>query len=241
MPMSNIFCSICDMKIDSSSSVNIFSTSFPRQGELLVNFVSRVLRIATFELQDPYICLQCYNLFQMLEQAQKTVLNIRCEILKIYRACERRKNVKRSMYDGTKLNISTNIALEAKRLYNSNDNIEKVLNLQNATQVEDIVQEQCVQDNITMQNISISNTKVKKHLRKETINYNEADSTKSFDYNIYDDIKEGEILKNDIFHNSVALTNSGNTCNINSQGKERLFKSIKINVKLITEIYKNIC
>lgn len=229
------------MKIDSSSSVNIFSTSFPRQGELLVNFVSRVLRIATFELQDPYICLQCYNLFQMLEQAQKTVLNIRCEILKIYRACERRKNVKRSMYDGTKLNISTNIALEAKRLYNSNDNIEKVLNLQNATQVEDIVQEQCVQDNITMQNISISNTKAKKHLRKETINYNEADSTMSFDYNIYDDIKEGEILKNDIFHNSVALTNSGNTCNINSQGKERLFKSIKINVKLITEIYKNIC
>lgn len=229
------------MKIDPSSSVNIFSTSFPRQGELLVNFVSRVLCIATFELQDPYICLQCYNLFQMLEQAQKTVLNIRCEILKIYHACERRKNVKRSMYDGTKLNISTNIALEAKKLYNSNENLKKVLNLQNATQVEEIVQEQCVQDNTIMQNIGISNTKAKKHLRKETINYNEIDSTKSFDYNIYDDIKEDEILKNDIFHNSVVLTNGGNTCNINSQGKEGLFKSIKINIKLITEIYRNIC
>ena len=229
MPMSNIFCTICDTKIDPSSSINIFSTSFPRQGELLVNFVSRVLRVATSELHDPYICLQCYNLFQMLEQAQKTVLNIRCEILKIYRATERRKNLKQSINNSTKLNIE----LEEEKLNNSDGNLEKVLNLQRNTQIEEIVQKQCVQNNIANQNISITSTdcainnkitmKSKKHLKKEMVGYNEANSTKSFEYNnIYNDIKKSKILKDDIL--SVALTNDSNVCNINSQGKVELFE-----------------
>lgn len=224
MPMSNISCTICDTKIDPSSSINIFSTSFPRQGELLVNFVSRVLRVAISELQNPYICLQCYNLFQMLEQAQKTVLNIRCEILKIYRATERRKNLKQSINNSTKLNIE----LGEEKLNNSDGNFEKVLNLQRNSQIEEIVQKQCVQNNIVSQNISISNTdcainnkitmKSKKHLKKETVGYNEANSIKSFEYNnICNDIKKNEILKDDIFNSSVALTNDSNVCNINSQ------------------------
>ena len=224
MPMSNIFCTICDTKIDPSSSINIFSTSFPRQGELLVNFVSRVLRVATSELQNPYICLQCYNLFQMLEQAQKTVLNIRCEILKIYRATERRKNVKQST-NSTKLNIE----LGEEKLNNSDENFEKVLNLQKNTQIEEIVQKQCVQNNIVSQNINISNIdcainnkitiKSKKHFKKDTVGYNEVNSTKSFDNNIFNDIKKNKILKDDILNNSVALTNDSNVCSINSQGK----------------------
>ncbi|OAD59233.1 hypothetical protein WN48_09499 [Eufriesea mexicana] len=234
MPMSNIFCLICNINVDISSSVNIFSTSFPRHGELLVNFVSRVLRVTTSELQDPYICSQCYNLFQMLEQAQKTVLNIRCEILKIYRTTERRKNIKQSINSDTKLNMSTNMALEEKKLNNSDETLKRISSLQ-STQIDEIVQQQCVQDNIVSQDISnsntdsVMNTKIvadsKKHLKKKIIDYNKAENIKSFNYdNTYHDIKKDEILKNDMIHNSIVLTNDDNVCSITSQASVHALK-----------------
>ncbi|XP_026674004.1 zinc finger protein 436-like isoform X2 [Ceratina calcarata] len=132
MSMCNVFCLVCDINLEASSSVNVFSTSFPRQGELLANFVSKVLHITISEPQNPYICSQCYNLFEMLEQAQKTVLSIRCEILKIHRATERRK--------------STNVALEEKKLNDADEN-SKVRTTLQTTPIEEMIQQQCIHDN----------------------------------------------------------------------------------------------
>ncbi|CAK9824381.1 Zinc finger protein 358 [Anthophora retusa] len=226
MPMSNIYCLICNINLDVSSCINIFSTSFPRHEESLINFISRVLRIATSELQNPYICSQCYNLFQMLEQAQKTVLNIRCEILKIYRATERRKGIKQSVNNDTKLNLCTNTVLEGKKLNNGDEHEKGGSNLQ-TFQIEDIVQQQCVQDHVANQNINVPNTdfvgnnkitaESKKHFKRRTTYCNEVDNIKSFDYNnTHVNIKKDEIFKNDVLHNSIALINDNNVYNINT-------------------------
>ncbi|CAL7937794.1 unnamed protein product [Xylocopa violacea] len=226
MPMPNIFCLVCDISINISSSINIFSTSFPCHRELLVNFVSRVLRTATSDLQNPYICSQCYNLFQMLEQAQKTVLNIRCEILKIYCATERRKSIKQSINNDTKLSLSINMPFDEQKLNCNDENLRGKINSQ-TTQVEKLIQQQCVQDNIANQNINIlnadyvSNSKIamelKKHFKKKLADYNEEDNVKSFDYNnSHNEIKKDDIFNSDKLHNSVELISENNMYNINT-------------------------
>lgn len=91
--MSNLFCLICDITVNDSSGVNI-CTSSQRNGEPLVNFAARVFRPTTLEFRSTYICLQCYKLFQMLEQAQCTVANIRCEILKVYGRSRKERAIK---------------------------------------------------------------------------------------------------------------------------------------------------
>lgn len=94
--MSDLFCLICDITVNDSSSINI-CTSSQRDGEPLVNFATRVFRPTTLEFRSTYICLQCYKLFQMLEQAQCTVANIRCEILKVYGRSRRERAIKQEL------------------------------------------------------------------------------------------------------------------------------------------------
>uniref|UniRef100_A0A0C9Q0E5 ZNF77 protein n=1 Tax=Fopius arisanus TaxID=64838 RepID=A0A0C9Q0E5_9HYME len=81
---SELMCLVCRSSLEISSSINIFYTSLPRSGELLASFVLGTIRPSVTDLQSSYLCPQCYNLFQMLEQAQCTVTNIQNEILKTY-------------------------------------------------------------------------------------------------------------------------------------------------------------
>ncbi|XP_034179897.2 uncharacterized protein LOC117604177 [Osmia lignaria lignaria] len=222
MPMSNVFCLICNVNLDISSCINIFCTSFPRNGELLVNFVSRVLRIAISELQDSYMCTQCYNLFQMLEQAQKTVLNIRCEILKIYHTSERRKTIKQS--NEIKLNLNTNLMLEERKIdvNKDNENLKEESNLQ-SIQFEEVVKQQ-IQNKITNQNINIpnvnystnikTNVDTKRSIKKKVNGCIEVTNTQSFDCS--NNHSKDEIFKNEIFGGSVTLNNDNNAHNIAS-------------------------
>ncbi|XP_063977259.1 zinc finger protein 235-like [Diachasmimorpha longicaudata] len=82
--VSELICLVCRSPLEISSSINIFYTSLPRSGELLASFVLGTIRPSATDLQSSYLCSQCYNLFQMLEQAQCTVTNIQNEILKTY-------------------------------------------------------------------------------------------------------------------------------------------------------------
>ncbi|XP_076173983.1 uncharacterized protein LOC143149958 isoform X2 [Ptiloglossa arizonensis] len=223
MPMSNLFCLVCNINLDISSCVNIFCTSFPRNGELLANFVSRVLRIAVPELHDSYICLQCYNLFQMLEQAQKTVLNIRCEIFKIYHATEKIKNIKQSVTNNANLSLNTSIILgENKLVINNGDGqLKGESNLQ-SFQIEEMVKQQCVQDKINKQIISLPNIDCDINT-KNTVDSKKDFKRKVIDCNEVDNIKcsnghrvKKEILKNDMLCNSIELTNESNVYSINS-------------------------
>ena len=228
MPMSNLFCLVCSASLDISSCVNIFCTSLPRNGELLANFVSKVLRLSVPELQDSYVCAQCCNLFQMLEQAQKTVLNIRCEILKIYHATERRKSIKQSINNDINLTLSANIALAENKLHISNgdERWEEASNLQ-AIQIKEVVKQQCIQDKITSQILNLPNRDCgmyaktainsKKNAKKKAINCSEVDNTQSCDYNnARSDVKKVETLKSNLFHNSIAAANDNNVYNISS-------------------------
>ncbi|XP_015109370.1 zinc finger and SCAN domain-containing protein 21 isoform X2 [Diachasma alloeum] len=88
--VSELICLICRSPLEISSSINIFYTSLPRSGELLASFVLGTIRPSVTDLQSSYLCSQCYNLFQMLEQAQCTVTNIQNEILKTYTLNENR-------------------------------------------------------------------------------------------------------------------------------------------------------
>lgn len=230
--MPNLFCLVCNINLNVSSCVNISYTSLSRNGELLVNFVSKVLRVAVSELHDSYVCSQCYNLFQMLEQAQKTVSNIRCEILKIYRATERRRNIKQVINNDGNLNLSTNVALEENKLNASNcgGHSKEESNLQ-LIQIEEAVKQQCIQDKITSQIISLPNRDCdiyvntiinsKTNTKRNLVGYSELNNTKSFEYNnSYNDIKKNEITENDVLHNSIAIINDNNLFNISSsQGK----------------------
>lgn len=226
MPMSNLFCLVCNASLDISSCVNIFCTSLPRNGELLVNFVSKVLRLSVPELHDSYVCAQCCNLFEMLEQAQKTVLNIRCEILKIYHATERRKSIKQSVNNDINLTLSANIALAENKLHISNgdEHWEEASNLQ-AIQIKEVVKQRCIQDKITSQILNLPNRDCviyaktaidsKTNVKKKAINCSQVDNTKSREYNnARGDVKKVETLKSN-------AANDSNVYNISSsQGKE---------------------
>jgi hypothetical protein len=81
---SKLFCLVCNSNVDLNNSTNIFYVSLPHNGKILVNFISEVLKLSTSELRSSYVCIQCYNLFGMLEQAQWTAANIQSEIFKIF-------------------------------------------------------------------------------------------------------------------------------------------------------------
>ncbi|XP_043266334.1 zinc finger protein 880-like isoform X1 [Colletes gigas] len=221
MPMSNLCCVVCNINLDVSSYVNIFCTSLPRNGESLANFLSKVLHIPVPESNDSYICLQCYNLFQMLEQAQKTVLNIRCEILKIYRTTERRKNIKQSVNNNVNLNLSTSIVLEESKLDVNNDE-ERIKGGTNSQpfQINETTKQQCIQDKVNRQIINLRNidrdvstkssANPKKELKKKITDCAEIDNINSFD------CSKNEILRHDTFPNPIALTDKNNVYSISS-------------------------
>lgn len=91
----DFFCLMCDTAVTDSFSVNIYTTVSQHNGEPLVNLAAQVLRPSTLEFHSVYLCLHCYKLFRMLEEAQYTVANIRCEILKVYGRNRKEKAVKR--------------------------------------------------------------------------------------------------------------------------------------------------
>ncbi|XP_034941985.1 zinc finger protein 83-like [Chelonus insularis] len=90
--VSEALCLVCNLNLDISSSFNIFDTFLSGNGEMLANFIFGVLNPVT-NLTSSYICLQCYNLFVMLEQAQSTVKNIQNEIIKIYQSSKHGKKM----------------------------------------------------------------------------------------------------------------------------------------------------
>ncbi|XP_015609837.1 zinc finger protein 2 isoform X2 [Cephus cinctus] len=91
MTTPKLICLVCELNLEDTSCTNVFYTSMPRNGELLASFVQRVLQSTESGLRSSYVCSRCHHLFQMLEQAQWTVANIRCEILKVYNSDSEKK------------------------------------------------------------------------------------------------------------------------------------------------------
>lgn len=163
MTMSNLFCLICDATLDVSSCINIFYTSLPRSGELLANFMPRVLRVNASELRSCYVCTQCCHLFQMLEQAQRTVVNIRCEILKIYRSNEKKKSIKQISNDDNNLGLNINVAVKETCMGTTKIDIRNdQLNEQSALsliQSKETEKQKCVPDKIISQDLNTAKSK----------------------------------------------------------------------------------
>ena len=119
MGSSELLCVVCNSNVDMASCVNIYYTSLPPNGDTLASFVLRVLRPNNSDFGSSYICLQCYHLFRMLEQAQSNVTNIRSEILKAYQSGEKRKLIKETVDGSTETilnekNFISNFAHEEK-------------------------------------------------------------------------------------------------------------------------------
>ncbi|KAG7200527.1 hypothetical protein KM043_001091 [Ampulex compressa] len=127
MGMSDSFCLICNTSLDVSACMNIFYTTLPRNGDQLVNLVLHVLRSAVSDLRSSYMCSACYNLFQMLEQAQWTVANIKCEILKVYRNSEKRKAVEGIVQEEVDVNFQRNIEFESLCAQQTRPGVETVI------------------------------------------------------------------------------------------------------------------
>lgn len=81
---SELFCLVCNSNIDFNNCTNIFYVTLPHNGETLANFIQQVLKLSSSDLRSSYVCLRCYDLFGMLEQAQRTVTNIQEEIFKVF-------------------------------------------------------------------------------------------------------------------------------------------------------------
>ncbi|XP_012258024.2 zinc finger protein 37-like [Athalia rosae] len=84
METSELFCLLCNTKLEVTCGVNIFYTSLSKNGMQLGTFISQVLHCLESDLRSSYVCIQCFSLFQMLEQAQWSAANIRNEILHAY-------------------------------------------------------------------------------------------------------------------------------------------------------------
>ncbi|XP_053995486.1 zinc finger protein 100-like isoform X1 [Hylaeus anthracinus] len=216
--MSNLFCLVCNINLDVSSCVNIFCTSLPRNEEVLADFISKVLLIAVNELHDSYICLQCYNLFQMLEQAQKTVSNIRYEILKIYHATERRKIIKQTVNNDANLNLNTTVVLEDNKLnINNSDECLKGGSSLQGLQIEEMVEQQYIKDKVIRQ-ISLPN--INCDISAKTI----AESKKDFKRRV-------------MIHDSIALTDETNPYTINSA--QTNMHTLKMPIEDNNDIFSN--
>ena len=88
---SELICLVCSLNIDLNSCTNIFYVTLPHKEEILADFVLKVLKLSTSDLRSCYVCLRCYNLFGILEQAQWTADNIQCEILKVFETSHNEK------------------------------------------------------------------------------------------------------------------------------------------------------
>ncbi|XP_033320818.2 uncharacterized protein LOC117217366 [Megalopta genalis] len=84
----------------------------------------------------------------MLKQTQEIVLNIRCEILKIYCAAGRRKNMKQLINND--INLTTSTVLEKNKLELNGTRLQSF-------PIKNLVKQQCVQDKIISKVINISN------------------------------------------------------------------------------------
>nr|XP_031842979.1 zinc finger protein 567-like isoform X1 [Nomia melanderi]XP_031842980.1 zinc finger protein 567-like isoform X1 [Nomia melanderi]XP_031842981.1 zinc finger protein 567-like isoform X1 [Nomia melanderi]XP_031842982.1 zinc finger protein 567-like isoform X1 [Nomia melanderi] len=222
MSVSNSRCLVCKMILNVSSYVNIFRTSLPRNGELLANFISKVLCTTFPELNDSYICSQCYNLFQMLEQAQNTVLNIRCEILKIYCAAKKRKSMKQVINNDRNPTTSTVSKTNKLTLNNANEYSKEEPNLQ-CFQIKESDKQQCVQDKITNQATNVSNlnyaieTAEKSKVPKQNLaDSDEEVSTSNYDNNSHNNLKKEQVLRNDTICNSIALITDNRVYDVSS-------------------------
>lgn len=101
-------CLVCDNSLRISASLNIFYTSMPRNGESLANFVLGVLRLCSSQLRSSHICLQCYELFRTLEQAQWTANNVKCQIFQVFQSknCDVPKIVGRELQTAIPMNTN---------------------------------------------------------------------------------------------------------------------------------------
>ncbi|XP_015511009.1 zinc finger protein 354A-like [Neodiprion pinetum] len=93
-PTSELLCLLCTARLELTTCVNIFYTSLPRNGMQLVSFILQVLNCIESDLRSSHVCSQCYHMFQILEQAQWTVANIRTEILKVYESSSKQSDSK---------------------------------------------------------------------------------------------------------------------------------------------------
>lgn len=116
--VSESICLVCNSSLEFSTCINIFYTSLPRNGEMLASSVLSLLHPSVAELQSPCICQTCCDLFQMLEQAQSTVMNIQSEIRKIYSSKSRDKTQYRRTNEQNKLYVD-----------NPTQNLSEVLNI----------------------------------------------------------------------------------------------------------------
>ncbi|KAL2745925.1 zinc finger protein 569-like [Vespula maculifrons] len=215
MGMPDSYCVICNTNVDVSSCVNIFYTSLPHNGELLASFALRELRPTTSNLHSSYICPRCYKLFQMLEQAQWTVTNIRCEILKVYQSGEKKKFVRRMLTNNTDYLLHNTQILEG--IQTTKRDIDQTINgLKN---IADITSTSFMQD-VSLEQIS------------QTFNANmTTNNIKNIDL-----IDTKDIFKEEIDIDSKNLDNihsnirSNNNCNMEYKNSNDVNKNIKTEI-----------
>ncbi|KAK2585856.1 hypothetical protein KPH14_010450 [Odynerus spinipes] len=244
MGMPDSFCVICNVNLDVSSCINIFYTSLPHNGELLASFALRVLRPATSNLNSSYICPHCYKLFQMLEQAQWTVKNIRCEILKVYQSGEKKKFVRRMISNSNdcllhNAQIFEDIQTTKRGIDQTINELKNTADITSATNEPTyVINKSFVQDVSLEQNSQTFNTDI--------ININNikdielVDSKETFKEETEVDIKDLENIHSNIKSNSDYNMEYTNDNNVKKHIKTEIHnKVIDLNVKILENGFQN--
>lgn len=235
MGMPDSYCVICNTNVDVSSCVNIFYTSLPHNGELLASFALRELRPTTSNLHSSYICPRCYKLFQMLEQAQWTVTNIRCEILKVYQSGEKKKFVRRMLTNNTDYLLHNTQILEG--IQTTKRDIDQTINgLKN---IADITSTSFMQD-VSLEQISQT---FNANMTTNNIKNIELIDTKDiFKEEIDIDSKNLDNIHSNIRSNNNCNMEYKNSNNVNKNIKTEIHnKTIDLNVKILeNDFHKSI-
>lgn len=240
----NSFCVICNESLDVSSCINIFYTSLPRNGELLASFALRVLRPATSNLKSSYICSHCYKLLQMLEQAQWTVTNIRCEILKVYQSGEKKKFVRRMFTNNTDCFLHDTQVFE--NIQTSKRDIDHTINeIKNTTDIISIANEPAYVINKSfIQDVSLEENS--SNINADTININNiknielVNSRETFKEEAEVDIKDLQTMHSNIKTNSNCNIEYTNDNTIKKHIKTEINnKVIDLNVKILENNFQN--
>lgn len=233
---SNLFCLICDLTVNDLTSVNI-CTSSQRNGELLINFATRVFQPTTLEFRSTYICLQCHKLFLMLEQAQCTVANIRCEILKVYERSRRGRAIKQELqskkhdivenFDEQNKAITDDTLYQTKStlLFRPNDN--EIITLQTFSQDPIFNQDLSIQSIDTV--IENNTTKITKNINTNSQEISCLGKEDTSQTNINDFIlpQDDQIQRQNFAHAYKPYVNIAETDIENSSGKYYFTSNIK--------------
>ncbi|XP_014219878.1 zinc finger protein 436-like [Copidosoma floridanum] len=187
---SPLICLLCHSDIDSNAFTNIFYTCFPHSGETCSSFVLKILKLSDSELPSSYLCLNCFNSFWALEQAQNTATSVLSEILNTFKT-----NNNEKLFD----DFLDNTLKDSEIAENSNE-ATKHDDTNKSKQAEQIVEEYLTEKDIhSLKSIFTSGTVISIQLINKQVN-------------------ESSIISKD--EESQTVVNLPNQLCVNSQGTD---------------------